>query len=183
MQGESESSLDGLHVAISGLGKVGFDLSKLLYDEGVRLTVADIDNRAVIRAFRDIDAADVESDVCHEVYCDIFSPCALGNIINKNTRESLQCTAIVGAANNQLDNEDTADWLRKNNIVYAPDYLVNSGGVIAVAFEITDNIENIQNQVLEIYDRTYDILEMSKKESLSTYVAAKNIAMNRINSV
>ena len=116
-----------------------------------------------------------------DLYCDIFSPCALGNIINKNTRESLQCTAIVGAANNQLDNEDTADWLRKNNIVYAPDYLVNSGGVIAIAAELEGTEDNIDKALDEIANKTFEVIQSSNEKGVSTTKISKELALERIN--
>ena len=117
----------------------------------------------------------------YEKKCDIISPCALGGAINSNTKKKLNCKAIVGAANNQLDKSETADWLKKNNILYVPDYLVNSGGVIAISCEI-NNSENILNEYLnKISDKVLFLLKDSENSSLSTDKIAEELAWKRIN--
>ena len=118
----------------------------------------------------------------HKVNCSIFSPCALGNIINKHTRHQLRCNAIVGAANNQLDNSDTDKWLFENNIVYAPDYLVNSGGVIVISAELNNTVDKMDSQLEKIEDRTMEVLVRSKIENSPTDVVSRRIAWDRINS-
>ena len=108
------------------------------------------------------------------------SPFIKENSTAKTNKYQLKCKAIVGAANNQLDNSKTAEWLFKNKIIYAPDYLVNSGGVVAIASEI-NKTENALNQQLEkIGERLKQVLEESHKKKISTEVIAKNIAMKRI---
>jgi len=114
--------------------------------------------------------------------CDIISPCALGGAINVSTRDQLKCKGIVGAANNQLDNSETGEWLLKNNIVYSPDYLVNSGGVIAIASEINETEHLLEKQLEKIGDRLKLVLTESKKNNESTDSVAKRIAWERINS-
>ena len=114
--------------------------------------------------------------------CDIVSPCALGGAINNTTKKQLKCKAIVGAANNQLDSSETAEWLLKNNIVYSPDYLVNSGGVIAIASEINQTENLLEKQLKKIGNRLKSVLIESKKNNESTDFVAKRTAWERINS-
>ena len=116
------------------------------------------------------------------VSCDIISPCALSNAINSSNKRNLKCKAIVGAANNQLDKSETAEWLLKNNIIYSPDYLVNSGGVIAIAAEINNSQNLLNEQLKKIGDRLTPVLLESKKNNESTDSVAKRIAWERINS-
>ena len=101
--------------------------------------------------------------------------------IHEAVKETLKCKAIVGAANNQLDHVDTGRWLLKNNIIYSPDYLVNSGGVIAIAAEINKTEDLIEKELEKISDRLTIVLEESKKNDESTNSVAKRIAWDRIN--
>ena len=103
--------------------------------------------------------------------------------INESSKNKLNCKAIVGAANNQLDSPDTGEWLLKNNIVYSPDYLVNSGGVIAIASEINKTENFLEKQLLKISSRLKIVLQESKKNKESTDSVAKRIAWERINSL
>ena len=124
-----------------------------------------------------------ESDInsIFEQKCDIISPCALGGVINSETKKKLKCKAIVGAANNQLDKSETALWLKENNIFYAPDYLVNSGGVIAISCEINGSGDTLDDQLNKICDKVLSLLKESKKSSLSTDKIAEDLAWKRIN--
>ena len=114
--------------------------------------------------------------------CDIISPCALGGAINDTNKNELQCGAIVGAANNQLEHSSIGEWLIKNNIVYAPDYLVNSGGVIAIASEINKTENILEKQLKRIGDRLINVLEESRKSGESTDTVARRKAWERISS-
>ena len=114
--------------------------------------------------------------------CDIVSPCALGKAINTKNRDHLKCAAIVGAANNQLDNTETAEWLFNNKIVYSPDYLVNSGGVIAIAAEINKTEGLMDQHLKKISDRLVSVLLESKENNIPTDFVAKRIALERINN-
>ena len=114
--------------------------------------------------------------------CDIISPCALGGAINTSNRAQLKCAAIVGAANNQLDKSETGEWLLKNNIIYSPDYLVNSGGVIAIASEINGTQKMIDDDLIKISKRLKTVLEESIKNNESTNAVATRMAWKRINS-
>ena len=110
------------------------------------------------------------------------SPCALGSAINQSNKDQLKCKAIVGAANNQLENSEIAEWLLKNKIVYSPDYLVNSGGVVAIASEINKTENLLEKHLEKIGDRLNQVLEESKKNNESTDLVARRIAFERINS-
>ena len=117
-----------------------------------------------------------------EQECDIISPCALGGAINSNIKNKLKCKAIVGAANNQLDKPETALWLKENNIFYAPDYLVNSGGVIAISCEINNSEDTLNGQLNKISDKISSLLKECLKSNLSTDKIIEDYAWKRINS-
>ena len=170
-------------VAISGVGKVGSKLSKLLFEKNVNLIVSNIGRDAIIKLKED-KISFTESDVnkIFEKKCDIISPCALGSAINSEVKKKLKCKAIVGAANNQLDKPETAVWLKKNNIFYAPDYLVNSGGVIAISCEINNSEDILNNQLNKIGDKILSLLKESQKSNLSTDKIAEDLAWRRINN-
>ena len=126
------TDLKGIHVAISGVGKVGGKLARLLFKAGVKITASSINPELINELKKDIELNEADPKDLFKVECDIVSPCALGKAINSNNVNNLQCKAIVGAANNQLDSKKTAESLHKRKIIYAPDYPVNSGGVIAI---------------------------------------------------
>ena len=176
-----------MHFAISGVGKVGSKLVNKLYLDNAKLTIADKNQYAVeclksdgYGSPREIEAGSIIS--IHTVECNIFSPCALGSVINKNTRHLLNCDAIIGAANNQLDNEETDAWLFENDIIYVPDYLVNSGGVIAISAELDNTVDMIDTQLEEIGTRTREVLTRSAEENIPTDKVSREIAWDRINN-
>ena len=178
---DDKKRLSDLHVAISGVGKVGSKLAKLLSKSGSRVTAANINKKVIQQLKKEIMINEVYPDKLFSTPCDVVSPCALGGVINKSNKETLKCKAIVGAANNQLDDVDTARWLLKNNIIYSPDYLVNSGGVIAIAAEINKTEDLIEKELEKISDRLKIVLEESKKNNESTNSVAERIAWDRIN--
>ena len=174
--------IKGIHVAISGIGKVGGKLAKLLVEAGVKITASSINKELMNELKKEIKIMEVNPENLYKSNCDIISPCALGGAINVLTRSQLKCKAIVGAANNQLDNSETGEWLLKNNIIYSPDYLVNSGGVIAIASEINETENLLKDQLDKISDRLKLVLEESKRNNESTDSVAKRVAWERINS-
>ena len=178
----NSNDLRNVHISISGVGKVGGKLAILLAKVGVKITAASINYELIKKLKNEIDLVEVSPEDLFKTNCDIISPCALGGAINQSNLRQLKCKAIVGAANNQLENPTIAAWLLKNKIVYSPDYLVNSGGVIAIACEI-NNTENLLEKHLEkIPDRLKLVLQESKKNNESTDFVARRIAWNRINS-
>ena len=164
------------------LEKLVGKLAKLLVEAGVRITAASINLELINELKKEIKIMEVSPENLFKTNCDIISPCALGGAINASTRDQLKCKAIVGAANNQLDNSETGEWLLKNNIVYSPDYLVNSGGVIAIASEINKTENLLEKQLEKIGDRLKLVLAESKKNNESTDSVARRIAWERINS-
>lgn len=119
-------SLEGRTVAVQGVGSVAYHLCKHLHEEGARLIVTDIVRENVERAVRDFGAESVDPDKIYDVECDIFSPCALGAIINDETLPRLKCRVVAGSANNQLKEERHGDRLEELGIIYVPDYVINS---------------------------------------------------------
>ena len=171
-----------MHVAISGVGKVGGKLAILLFNAGVKITVASINQDTINQLKKKISLVEVNPENLFKTKCDIISPCALGKAINSTSKNQLRCRAIVGAANNQLDNPQIADWLLKNKIIYSPDYLVNSGGVIAIASEINGTEDSLQQQLDKISDRLTPVLIESKKNNESTDTVSRRIAWERVNA-
>jgi len=177
-----KNDLKNIHIAISGAGKVGGKLAKLLHKEGAKLSIANIDQSQLNDLSNDVEFSRVSPDGIVGLECDLLSPCALGNVIHEKNINSLNCKMIVGGANNQLGNESIGLNLKNNNVVYSPDFLVNSGGVIAISCEINKNEKNLENQLNTIGKRTTEILEISQKINKATNTVAKNLAWERINN-
>jgi leucine dehydrogenase len=123
-------------VAIQGVGKAGYHLAELLATAGARLIVADTDSQRAMLARREFEAWRVEPDEILQAECDVLSPCALGGVLNRKSILKLRCRAIAGAANNQLEDPDDAVRLEERGILYAPDYVVNAGGIINILVEL-----------------------------------------------
>ena len=174
--------ITGMHVAISGVGKVGGKLAMLLFNAGVKITAASINQDTIDQLKKEVSLTQVNPENLFKTKCDIVSPCALGKAINSTTKNNLRCSAIVGAANNQLANPQIADWLLKNKIIYSPDYLVNSGGVIAIASEINGTENTLGEQLDKISDRLTPVLIESKKNNESTDAVSRRIAWERVNA-
>lgn len=176
-----KDNLEGVHVAIQGLGHVGFQLAKLLHDKGARLTVADISTASVDRAVNELGAKAVSTDDIHKVSCDVFAPCALGAIINDKTIPQLQTTIIAGAANNQLSRTYHGKALHERGILFAADYVINAGGVIFAAskyFQTSE--EQVKAQIDGIYTSLMEIFTRSAKENIPTNEIADTIAKEKI---
>lgn len=179
-----DASLEGKTVAVQGVGSVAYNLCKYLHDEGANLIVSDINEDAVKRAVEAFGAKAVDPNDIYSVECDVFSPCALGGIINDNTIPQLKAKVIAGSANNQLKEDRHGDILNELGIVYAPDYVVNAGGVINVADELYGyNRERAMRKVEQIYTNTKRVFEIAKRDNIPTYVAADRMAEERIQKV
>src|SRR5699024_6624140 len=176
--------LKGKTVAVQGVGHVAYTLCEHLYREGARLIVMDINKDAVNRAVEAFDAEAVDPEDIYSVDCDIYSPCALGATINDETLPVLKAKVIAGSANNQLKTDKHGEILHEKGIVYAPDYVINSGGVINVADELNEyNQERALKKVDEIYNILLNVFEISRKENIPTAIAADRMAGERINSM
>jgi leucine dehydrogenase len=179
-----ETSLTGRHVVISGVGKVGYALARHLVEERVRLTVADVVPAAVERATADFGADVVPPEKAHAVDCDIYSPCALGSVLSAATIPELRCTAVVGSANNQLADPSCADLLADTGVVYAPDYVVNAGGIINIAEELWGyHRERAYGNVRRVFDTTTHVLATAESDGITTTAAADRLAEKRIDDV
>lgn len=149
----NRSSLKGVHVSIQGLGHVGYEVARLLHQAGAKLTVTDIDQVRVTQCEKNFNAASVSPDQIYAVDADVFCPCGLGAIINDTTLPKLRVSIIAGSANNQLAEEKHGDLLAAQDILYAPDYLINAGGLIFVALQYSkQNSREIRQKVIQIGD-------------------------------
>jgi leucine dehydrogenase len=174
-------SLEGRTVAVQGVGNVAFTLCKYLHEEGARLIVTDINKQAVSRAVEAYGATAVDPGEIIQADCDIYAPCALGATINDESLPLLRAKVVAGAANNQLKEPRHGDALHEMGIVYAPDYVINAGGVINIADELNGyNKERAFKQIAKIYDSITRVLEISQLSGIPAYAAADQLAEERI---
>ncbi len=174
-------SLEGRTISVQGLGNVAYKLCEYLHNEGAKLVVTDINQAAIDRVVSDFDAIAVAPEEIYSQEVDIFAPCALGAILNDETIPQLKAKVIAGSANNQLQDSRHGDYLHELGIAYAPDYVINAGGVINVADELYGyNSERAMKRVEGIYDSIEKIFEISKRDGIPTYVAANRLAEERI---
>ncbi|MBU3022267.1 Glu/Leu/Phe/Val dehydrogenase dimerization domain-containing protein [Aestuariibacter sp. A3R04] len=174
------TDLKGIRVAIQGVGHVGYRLAKHLYDSGAELYVTDIFPDGVNRAVADFGATAVSPEAIYSLDVDVIAPCALGASINDETIPQIKAKVIAGAANNQLAREEMGEVLRQRGILYAPDYVINAGGVIDIFHQkmvssntaLRKHIEQIGTTLCEIYTR-------ASSESCATNRVANAIAEER----
>lgn len=175
--------VDGVHVAIQGLGHVGFALAQSLSRDGARLTVADIDAAAVERACDELGATPAPADTIHTVAADIFSPNALGASLNQATVPQLNVKAVAGGANNQLATETEGLTLHRRGILYAPDFAMNAGGVIKMAGEILKwNADEIEARARAIGPRLTDIFARAQAANRPPHEIAEGLARARFSA-
>lgn len=170
----------GLHITVQGLGNVGFALARHLYSAGARLTVSDIDPRRVSVAEKELGAASVPPDEILRVEADIFSPNALGSVLNERSIPALRVKAVCGGANNQLERPSDGEALRARGILYAPDYVVNAGGVILMCGEyLRWKDGQVTKRVNGIADRLAAIFEEARASGEATNIVADREAERR----
>jgi leucine dehydrogenase len=182
----STTELAGRHVVVSGVGKVGHALVRHLVEERARVTVTDVSEEAIERARRDFDVEVAPVEKAHTLDCDLYSPCAMGKALNAETIPVLRCAAVVGSANNQLADASSVDLLAEAGVLYAPDYVVNAGGVINIAGELESrgyHRERAYANVRRIFDTTAAVLETADREGIPTAVAADRLAEGRIEAL
>jgi leucine dehydrogenase len=176
--------LRGKVVAIQGCGHVGYYLSELLYKEGAELVVSDIDATKVEKVVKDFGAKAVASDDIYSVPANVFAPCALGGIINDQTIAQLEVDIVAGGANNQLAQERHGDMLDQRGITYAPDYVINAGGLVNVNAELEGwTPERARNKAGEIYDTILMVFDIAAEERIPSYRAADRLAERRIAAI
>lgn len=178
--GGRKGGLDGLTVAVQGLGHVGRHLCRLLADAGARLVVTDIREDAVADAVASFGARAVALDEIHAVEADVFAPCALGAILNDATIPQIRARIVAGSANNQLAEARHGAALRRAGILYAPDYVVNAGGLMQVAAERSGaDAATLRRQVEGIRETLHGIFSRADRDAIATSQAADRIAEER----
>jgi leucine dehydrogenase len=175
------TSVEGVHVAIQGVGHVGYHLCRELHAAGAALSVADVDPLKAERAQREFGASIVPLDRIFEVDCDVLAPCALGSALNDATIPRLKAKIVAGAANNQLAEPRHGDALYQRGILYAPDYAINAGGLVNVAAEVEGyDADKARARTLRIFDTIYEIAERSAKALTPTYRIADLMVEERL---
>jgi len=173
--------LDNLHVAIQGTGHVGYNLSKYLHERGAKLTVCDRYPESAERCAKEFDAQIVQPNDIYQVKCDVFAPCALGAILNDQTIPALNTSIIAGAANNQPAEPQHVEALGKRGILYAPDYVINAGGLIhAYAEYKTLPMDKAEERINGIYHTMLELFDRASRENKSTSEVADMIAEERL---
>ncbi len=176
-------SLRGVRVAVQGLGNVGSHLVKYLKDEGAELTITDIDEERTKRIGDQYGTKVVSPEDIVKTECEIFSPCALGAVINDQTIETLKCKIVAGGANNQLLEGRHGTALKEMGILYAPDFVANAGGLMNVFVELEGySVDRALEKTTRIYDNMLEIFATAKKENIPTNEAAVRFAKQRIDT-
>lgn len=180
-----KNDFNGIKVSIQGVGAVGKHLCKLLHDKGAKLFVTDIDDKKLKEIHALFGATIVTEKELFALDADIYAPCARGATLNTNTIPHLKVKIIAGCANNQLEEEEKhAKMLMDMKVLYTPDYVINAGGLINVANEITGyNLEKVESEVARIAATLETIFTESDKLGITTHEAAKRFAEKRIKSV
>ena len=177
-------SLEGKKIALQGIGKVGAKLIEYLAKENATIYVSDINKEILKNITNKYKVRSFKNSELYSIDLDIFSPCALGGILNSESIKKLKCKIVAGAANNQLEDDKTHDIeLKEKNIIYVPDFLINAGGVISVYHEQIQDLskEKVFAMTENIYSKVEDVLKLSSKNNISTNVSAMKIALDRIN--
>jgi len=176
--------LAGKTVALQGCGSVGYHLAQLLHTEGAKIVCTDIEPQRVKRVVDECGATAVAPSDIYGVPADVFAPCALGAVINDDTIRRLEVEIVAGGANNQLAEDRHGDLLEERHITYAPDYVINGGGLINVNAELHDwSPERARNKAGEIYDTILRVFEIARDEGIPSYRAADRLAEQRIATI
>jgi leucine dehydrogenase len=178
-------SLTGKKILVQGIGHVGEVLVNHLTQEGAKVFINDISEERLKEVATKYKAEVVSADKMFDLDIDIYAPCALGATVNDTTLAKLKCKIICGAANNQLADEVIhGEMVGNKGILYAPDYVVNAGGIINVYYELEGyNRERAMAHAEKIYDTTFNLFQLAKKEGLPTYMAANHLGEQRIAAI
>ncbi len=175
-----DEGLEGVTVLVQGLGKVGQSLAEKLMEDGAHVKGSDVDEEALDK----MEAKGVERVSVENVYseeCDVFAPCALGGVLNDDTISKLNCDIVAGSANNQLKRREHADMLENEGILYAPDYVINAGGLLAVYNELVENtLEDALEKARAIGPRLLDMYDEAEKEGITPLEAADRYAERKM---
>jgi leucine dehydrogenase len=176
-------SVEGKTIALQGIGSVGLHLLELLFWHGAKIIIADVNKEKVETVSKKYGIKAVSPEDILNQECDVLSPCALGGIINDESLSTFRCKAIAGCANNQLLTEEHGDKLHEKGILYAPDFVINSGGLINVSLEIEKegySPAKAREKTNKIYDTLMSIYDIAQKNKISTGKAAVELAEYRI---
>ncbi|WP_440769101.1 Leu/Phe/Val dehydrogenase [Natronorubrum sp. DTA28] len=174
-------SMDGRHVVIQGLGKVGRSLAEELLADGASVTVSDVNDDAVDTFAEEYDVETVGPESVYSQSCDVFAPCAVGGVVNDETIPQLDCDIVAGGANNILAERRHAAVLRERDILYAPDYVINGAGLITVAKEYLGGTrEEAYEEAAALGDRLLEMIELAEERDTTVLDAADAYAENRI---
>ena len=170
--------LRGLTVAVQGAGNVGYHLCRYLHEAGANLVVADIHAQNTSRTVREFGATACAPDEILTTQADVLAPCALGGVLNRDTIKSLRVKVVAGAANNQLATAADGERLHKRSIVYAPDYVINAGGIISVAAERDQTVDGdeVMARIMRTYDRTLELLQRARDLNYPPHEVAEELA-------
>ena len=175
-------SLDGMKIAIQGVGNVGYRLACLLREAGASLVVADVYGANAERAVRELDAEVVSVDEVHRTTVDVYAPCALGGAVSNQTVEEIVAPVVAGAANNQLVSPAHGERLQQRGILYAPDYAINAGGVIDIASQRAGREQRAKQRHLDAIALTLqEIFELADESGQTTAAVADQVAEKRFN--
>jgi leucine dehydrogenase len=178
--------LQGRTVALQGIGAVGKHVLKYLVDAGAIVTIADIDQERARLVATEHNTHIVSPEEIISLKVDVYCPCALGNVLNDQTIPELRCKIVCGSANNQLGEERHGDLLQQREILYAPDYIVNTGGLLSGLDSLNPggfNRQRAMEQVSRLYDAVENIFAISKEQNIPTYRAADVLAEQRIAAI
>jgi leucine dehydrogenase len=178
-------ALTGKTIIVQGIGHVGENLVKLLRDENAKVYISDINDELLGQVAKKYGAEAVSTNSIFDIDADIYAPCALGATVNTQTIQKLKCAIIAGSANNQLEDEEVhGQMLLEKGVLFAPDYVINAGGIINCYSELMGFSKKRTMQLTEnIYEATRNVLKLSKAENISTIVAANKIAEKRISDI
>jgi leucine dehydrogenase len=177
-----DDGLAGRTIAIQGVGKVGDPLARSLVEAGARVVLADVDDVRAKELANELDATSVDAEEVFDVECDVFSPCATGGVLSKDTIARLRCRVVAGAANNQLAEPDDAERLAARGILYAPDYVVNAGGIIHLASleMLGEDVRRRDERIRAIGDTLREVFRLADDRGISTAAAADAIVEQRL---
>lgn len=175
------SDLKGLKVAIQGTGHVGYLLAKMLSERGAQLFVSDFYSDRLVSCIKEFNATAVNPDDIYDVDCDVFAPCALGAIINTETVYRLKASIVAGSANNQLALAQHGQLLHGRGILYAPDFIINSGGLIyASAMYTLGDVEKAKQKIEGLYETLWHLFARAESEKIATSILAETIALEKL---
>jgi leucine dehydrogenase len=179
-----DDGFEGRTVAIQGVGAVGEPLARALVEAGARLVLADLDDVRAKELANELGGSSVRVDEIVDVDGDVFSPCATGGVLSKDTVGRLRCRVVAGAANNQLAEPEDADRLAERGILYAPDYVVNAGGIIHLAsLELLGEDHSVRDaRVRAIGDTLREVFRVAEERGISTAAAANAIVRRRLDA-